>query len=46
MSRYDLTDFEWRVLQAEQDRRNRFELDRRRTDEVDDLRDKMAGSRR
>jgi len=33
-------------LQAEQDRRNRFELDRRRTGEVDDLMDKLAKNRR
>ncbi len=33
-------------MQAEQDRRSRWEADRRRTAEVDDLMDKMAGGRR
>ena len=33
-------------LQAEQDRRTRFEVDRRRAAEVDDLMDKMTGDRR
>jgi plasmid replication initiation protein len=30
-------------LQAEQDRRSQFDVDRRRTNEVDDLMDKLAG---
>ena len=32
-------------LEAEQERRNRFDADRRRTAEVDDLMDKLAGER-
>lgn len=32
-------------LEAEQERRNRFDADRRRTSEVDDLMDKLAGER-
>ena len=32
-------------LEAEQERRNRFDADRRRASEVDDLMDKLAGER-
>jgi hypothetical protein len=32
-------------LEAEQERRNRFDADRRRAAEVDDLMDKLAGER-